>query len=288
MRFISLFSMIIATLLAGMSLSYARDALNPFEDRLFRLPQTLEGSWDEGRMVVDYDEMRDVNGRDSTPGKRVSMRYITLSVRRAQKDYTYETEAGPIKTVSVGHRKKSEIITIYLHGKGGNYKQGADDRSFGGNFNRLKNLMARNNGLYVSAGFSDFGNGGTKEIIGLIKRLKADNPNPKIILACGSAGGLICWRIANDPIGKDLAGIAMLGSFPSGQFIGSDAFIANVPLYIGHGSRDTASPIEGMESFYAQLKARGYNAKFVRFETGVHGTPIRMTDWRTVINWMVD
>lgn len=288
MRFTSLCAMIIATLLASITFSHARDALEPFEDRLFRLPETLEGSWEDGRMVVDYDEMRDVNGRDSVPGKRVSMRYITLSVRRAQKTYTYETEAGPVKSISVGHRKKSEIITIYLHGKGGNYKQGADDRSFGGNFNRLKNLMARNNGLYVSAGFRDFGNGGTKQIIGLIKKLKADNPNPKIILACGSAGGLICWRIANDPIGKDLAGIAMLGSFPSGQFISSDAFIAKVPLYIGHGSRDTASPIEGMEAFYAQLKARNYNVKFVRFETGVHGTPIRMTDWRKVINWMVD
>jgi hypothetical protein len=25
----------------------------------------------------------------------------------------------------------------------------------------------------------------------------------------------------------------------------------------------------------------------VRFETGTHGTPIRMTDWRETLNWML-
>ena len=25
----------------------------------------------------------------------------------------------------------------------------------------------------------------------------------------------------------------------------------------------------------------------VRFETGTHGTPIRMTDWRDILNWML-
>ena len=31
----------------------------------------------------------------------------------------------------------------------------------------------------------------------------------------------------------------------------------------------------------------GYPARFVRFETGTHGTPIRMTDWRETLNWML-
>ena len=239
-------------------------------------------------MVVAYDEERDVNGRDNIPGKRVSMRYVKLNVRRAQKNFTYETDAGSIKTVSVGNRKKSEVITIYLHGKGGNYKQGSKDYTFGGNFNRLKNLMARNNGLYVSTSFRDFAGGGARDVIALINKLKADNPDPKIILACGSAGGLVCWRVANSPTGKDLAGIAMLGSFPNGLFFGSEAFQAKVPLYIGHGSRDSVSPVDGMEAFYQRLKSRNYDVKYVRFETGIHGTPIRMTDWRTVLNWMLE
>jgi hypothetical protein len=27
---------------------------------------------------------------------------------------------------------------------------------------------------------------------------------------------------------------------------------------------------------------------FALFDTGVHGTPIRMTDWRLVLNWMLE
>ena len=30
-----------------------------------------------------------------------------------------------------------------------------------------------------------------------------------------------------------------------------------------------------------------YPARFVRFETGTHGTPIRMIDWRDTLNWML-
>jgi 4-methylaminobutanoate oxidase (formaldehyde-forming) len=39
---------------------------------------------------------------------------------------------------------------------------------------------------------------------------------------------------------------------------------------------------------YERLKARksDYPARFALFETGTHGTPIRMTDWRLILNWM--
>ena len=30
-----------------------------------------------------------------------------------------------------------------------------------------------------------------------------------------------------------------------------------------------------------------YPAKFALFDTGSHGTPIRMTDWRLILNWML-
>lgn len=277
---------VVLLLLQSVSYTQAND-LAPFKDRLFSLPETIEGSWRSGRLVVAYDELRDVNGRDAIPGRRVLKRYVRLGVRHAQKNVTYKTDIGPIKTVSVGQHNKARVITIYLHGQGGNFKQGANDYSFGGNFNRLKNLMARNNGLYVSAGFRDFGDGGMRDIAALIQTLRANNPDPKIILACGSAGGLVCWKLAHSPLGQDLAGIALLGSFPNNKFAGSAAYKAKVPLYIGHGSRDSASPVGGMEAFYQSLKARNYPVKYVRFETGIHGTPIRMTDWRLVLNWML-
>ena len=40
-------------------------------------------------------------------------------------------------------------------------------------------------------------------------------------------------------------------------------------------------------SYITHLTEFGYPARFVRFETGTHGTPIRMTDWRETLNWML-
>ena len=67
------------------------------------------------------------------------------------------------------------------------------------------------------------------------------------------------------------------------------AFKRKVPVFFGHGSRDPVFPVERQEAFYRSLHAikGGYPARFVRFETGTHGTPIRMTDWRETLNWML-
>jgi hypothetical protein len=34
-------------------------------------------------------------------------------------------------------------------------------------------------------------------------------------------------------------------------------------------------------------RSPGYPTKFMRFETGTHGTPIRMVDWRKALDWML-
>ena len=50
-------------------------------------------------------------------------------------------------------------------------------------------------------------------------------------------------------------------------------------MFFGQGSRDTVFPVEKQEAFFRSIMAKspGYPARFVRFETGTHGTPIRMT-----------
>ena len=50
-----------------------------------------------------------------------------------------------------------------------------------------------------------------------------------------------------------------------------------------------SSPSRSRKPSSATLRAGkgGYPARFVRFETGTHGTPIRMTDWRDTLNWML-
>ncbi len=62
-----------------------------------------------------------------------------------------------------------------------------------------------------------------------------------------------------------------------------------MPVFIGHGTNDTSSPIAKMEDFAAKLRIIGgaSSVMFHRFNTGSHGTPIRMTDWKLVLNWML-
>lgn len=262
--------------------------LKPYKDDLFAYPVTLDERDSGAFRSVDYREARDINERDEVLERRVNAKYVKLAVRSAQKDIVVETAAGPVRHFAVGAAKGAKIITVYLHGKGGSRRQGVDDFTFGGNFNRIKNLMWENGGLYLSPDFSDFGPAGVTQVSALLSAYLAASPAAKVIVACGSMGGAICWGIADDAqIASRLGGLMLLGSYPSKDFATSLAAKRKVPLFIGQGSRDTVFPIEGAEGQYRSLKQIGYPVRMVRFETGTHGTPIRMTDWRETLNWMM-
>lgn len=278
-----------AAFLAASYAPAAAELLAPAKDHLFALPATIETSDGGARIVVDYQEMRDINGRDEIPERRAHATYVDLSVRRAQRDVTVATPAGNIAHVAVGKAEGARFVVAYLHGQGGNRGQGADDFTFGGNFNRIKNLAAQNGGLYISPDFADFGATGTGQIAALLKTYAKAAPQASIFVACGSAGGAICWQLAQDAdLVPRLGGLLLLGSHWNESFVGSAAFHARVPVYLGHGSRDRVFPVERQEAFFRAIRAAspGYPARFVRFESGSHGTPIRMTDWREIINWM--
>lgn len=279
-----------AALAAGLLLSGAAEALTlkPFKDDLFAHPGLLASEDGGARLVVDYNEMRDINQRDEVPERRVRGEYVRLSVRSAQKDLALQTEAGTVRHFAVGKMDGASAIVVYLHGKGGSRRQGVDDFTFGGNFNRIKNLMWDNGGLYLSPDFSEFGPAGVAEVAALIGHYAARSPNAPVVVACGSMGGAICWGLADDPsVAPKLGGLMLLGSFTSDGFAKSVAAKRKVPLYLGQGSRDTVFPIDTQEAMYRTLAGAGYPVRLVRFETGTHGTPIRMTDWRAVLNWML-
>ena len=262
--------------------------LKPFKDDLFAYPGLLAEEDGGARLVVDYREQRDINQRDEVPERRVKADYVRLSVRSAQKDLSLTTGSGEIRHVAVGKADGASAIVVYLHGQGGSRRQGVDDFTFGGNFNRIKNLMWENGGLYLSPDFSEFGPKGVAEIVALLDHYASRSPGAPIFAACGSMGGAICWGLADDPsISKKLAGLLLLGSFTSDDFAGSAAYKRKVPLYLGQGSKDTVFPVDTQEAMYRKLRGGGYPVRLVRFETGTHGTPIRMTDWRDILNWML-
>lgn len=264
--------------------------LAPWKDELFALPSTLEERDGGDYKIVDYDSQKEINERDAVNEKQVKKEYVSLDPLKFQKDTRVKTKAGWVRHFTVGRTEGASVILFYIHGHRGSREQGVDDWTFGGNFNRLKNLMVRNGGLYISPDFKGFTGRGATQIAGLIQHYKERSPNAKLILSCGSAGGQICYQLARkDEIAAQMDGILFLGSFHSNSFLGSDAFKQRVPIYIGHGSRDYISLVENLEGFYRTIRSRdpGYPIKMVRFETGTHGTPIRMTDWRSVINWML-
>ncbi len=266
----------------------AQEGLNPYKDALFAYPPVIERRDGGAYAVYDYNEQRDINERDEVPEKRVKKQYVSLAATRAQVEAKVETRLGALKHVAVGKREGARMITVYVHGQGGTRKQGANDWTFGGNFNRLKNLMVQNGGLYLSPDVPDFAGKGAGVIADLIAHYAAQSPGAPVFVACGSAGGGICHRLADDPaIAPKLGGLFFLGSFWDEGFTSSAAIKRRVPVYIAHGSRDTVFAVDRQEAFYQAIRATGTPVRFLRFETGTHGTPIRMVDWREALGWMM-
>jgi len=268
----------------------AAQALPEFKDELFAYPEVLSSVDGNDYRVIDYDEMRDINERDDIPERRVDGRYISTGIRRVQQDLVAKTPAGEVRHFAVGAPQNANLIVIYLHGQGGSRKQGVDDFTFGGNFNRIKNLVAMAGGVYLSPDFSDFEEKGADEIAALISLYGTAAPRAPVFVACGSMGGALCWRLARDEdMAKRLGGLLLLGSLWDDGFLSSTAFKRKVPVLLAQGSRDKVFPVERTEEFYRAIRAKspGYPVRLVRFETGSHGTPIRMIDWRETINWML-
>lgn len=284
-----LFALLVAT---GLTVEAAHSqtlSLKPFKDDLFAYPAALSTGDNGAYTVLDYHEMRDINQRDEVPEKRVRAQYTDPGVRKVQQDLMLKTDAGDVRHVAVGRTEGASIIVLYLHGQGGSRKQGVDDFTFGGNFNRIKNLMAQNGGLYLSPDFPDFGDKGAAQVAALIDHYARQSPGAKIFVACGSMGGMICWKLAaRKDAGGRLNGLLLLGSLWDDSFLTSPAFKRRVPVFFGQGSHDVVFPVEKQEAFFRSILAKkSYPTRFVRFETGTHGTPIRMVDWRGTLNWML-
>lgn len=274
------------TILVGASKS---PLVAPYKDELFAYPSLLASAHQSAYLSVDYRAERDIRQRDAIPEKQVKPRYVDLYPRNYQRDLSLETEAGRIPHIAVGTRERARFIVVYVHGQGGNRTQGMNDHTFGGNFNRLKNLAARNDGLYLTVDFSNFEAAGVSQVRYLVHKFRELSPRAPVFVACGSMGGRICWALAQDKkLAPRLGGLILLGSHWDRSFLNSAAFRSRVPIYFGHGSADRVFPIETQEAFFRSIRSKdpAYPVRFVRFETGSHGTPIRMVDWRDTLNWM--
>ena len=268
----------------------AQYRLAPFKDRLFDYPGMLAGKPQDAFVIVDYDKRRDIHRRDKVWERQVHGEYVSMKPRSTQEDLTLTANGRTITYMRVGTPRGAKSIVIYIHGQGGNRFQGMNDVSFGGNFNRIKNLMVRNSGVYITLDVKNFTGEGEADVKALMQHYTRQAPGARVYVACGSMGGALCWRLAKDNAASALmGGILLMGSTWDEGFLSSSTFRnARLPIYFGHGSWDEVYDWKKQAGFFERLKARNprYPARFALFETGTHGTPIRMTDWRLVLNWM--
>jgi hypothetical protein len=264
--------------------------LQAHKDAQFAYPAIIGDAANPLDLTIDYNELRDINARDEVPERRVKRVYISLVPRKLEKDIKIETSGIALHTIATGTQENAAFIVVYLHGQGGNRRQGSNDYTFGGNFNRIKNLAVSNNGLYLTPDFFSFDDKGTLQVKSIISAFLVKSPDAKLVIACGSMGGFLCHRLARDTdLSAQLSGMLFLGSFPDDTFKTSAAFKAGMPVFIGHGTDDSTSPLRAMEAFAADLRRAGGQASVMmhRFQSGSHGTPVRMSDWRLVLNWML-
>ncbi|MDJ0931059.1 hypothetical protein [Breoghania sp.] len=212
--------------------------------------------------------------------------YVSLRVTSQQADETLSLGDHRVAFTRVGLKRGNAFSVIFIHGRGGDRSLGVNDDTFGGDFNRLKNLVVQNDGSYYSPTVRDFGDGGVDAVFRLIGEVSKRNDGRPVILACASMGSFICWGVAKDVHAvSQLTGLAILGGAPNPDFSRIIAYRRRLPIYFTHGGDDPVYPAEKQIAFFRSLHSAGYPTRLTVFATGSHGTPIRMTDWWRLLNW---
>lgn len=280
--------LVLAALFAGFAAGDAAAlTLKPWKDDLFGYGQVVETADGGALRVVDYQEMRDINGRDQVPERRVKQAYVSTAVKKAQANLTIDTPAGPVDVAMTGRHEGAAFTVIFIHGRGGDRRLGNNDWSFGGNFNRLKNLAVQNGGVYYAPSVPSFDDAGAARISGLILTAKALSPDRPVILACASMGSFICARVVRDAAAvKSLSGMVLMGGAADADYAKTPAFKAKLPVFFTHGDSDSVYAANDQITVFRKLRKAGVPTQFVLFQTGGHGTPVRMTDWRETLNWL--
>ncbi len=291
---IGFFAAVLILMVASGAIAAGAYRFAAFKDELFKLPAPEQVSQDGSYTIIQFLQARDLNGRDAEPEVKAKEKFVSLGVDKDQKDLILIDGKLKVKFVAVGDiHKPAKSAFIFVHGKGGNRFQGVDDWTFGGNFNRLKNLIVHSGGIYLSPHVTNAGALGVAEVRLVINEFATYSPGAPIFIGCSSNGGDVCWSLASEAkTSKLISGLFLLGATSNISFLDSPAGkdpARYIPIYIAHGNQDKVIHWQAPDKFYKNVKALrpGYPLKLVLFDGGSHGTPMRMTDWRTVLNWML-
>ncbi len=264
---------------------------NVFRDDLFtnRMRPVLQAEDKGAKVIFDWNYQESVLDRDAVEGTVAKSERIDSTVTNARKEVLIRVGNSDIDASQVGEIENAKFAVIFIHGGGGATKTvGSSDVNFGGNFNHIQSLALHNGGVYLSPTVNLTAQGDLR-IPELIEDILERAPTAKIILSCGSAGSYVCWQVATSSIGPRLSGLILLGgsSFDP-NFLKSAAARARVPVLFSHGTRDPLVPLSYADQYYQAVRsiARNYPVRFEAYNGGKHGTPIRLVDWKTTLEWM--
>ena len=283
------FLIVISSTLPSLAFGSQPLFLAPYKDSLFNYSQTLETAEGGAFELKDYDEMRDVNGRDTIPVKQAKDDYVNTQMIGIEKDRTISSGNTKVEYLVAGSEAGADFAVVFAHGGGGSKQLGMKDWTFGGNFNRIKYFATRHNGAYYSPTFEDFERLGAAQIKLLVSQIRKSSPQARIVLVCASSGGGICaGAFFDDEVRREISGLILMSTL-SGPILASPKMQTfKGAIMIQYGQNDRLVRWEGpYESFKAFKRAHPQSAvRFQLFKSGGHGTPIRMIDWREVLNWM--
>lgn len=284
---------VVLCLVGGQAMPVEKFRLAPYKDELFRYPRVLEEKYGGDFLRVEFSQQRDVIERDEKPDEKTRADYVSLDVTSAEAELVLRDRDSTVKFFGVGKTAgDAKIVVIFLHGLQATGRDGMNDWRSGGNLNRIKNLMVRNGGVYLSPDFSTARRTAKRQIAALVAKYAENSPGAPIFLVCASWGARICWDLAAEPTtAEQLDGLLFIAATSNGAFL-KNALARGKPLpvYMGHGTKDNFVPWQPQEQLFRKLKAAApdYPVKLVLFETGSHRTPLRMTDWRLILNWMLE
>jgi len=267
--------------------------LAPFKDELFAYPKILDEAYGGDYLEVEYSRPRDLYARDVKRGIEVDPKYVDLATDAVQHDLAVPAGGRTVRTYAVGRTEGAKAIVVFLHGSKAGRATGVDDWIHGGNFNRIKNLMMRNDGLYLSPSFSDFGAKGAADVKGLVLHFAGRSPEAPVFLACGSLGARICWRLLRDPeVAARLGGLILFDPVMGKDDLAVAAGLdppQRVPILITGSREDILVGWRRQRDLFRAMKRTvpDYPLRYVLFSAGTHGLSLRMTDWRETLNWML-
>lgn len=269
--------------------------LEPYKDDLFAYPAVVGSAYGNDYLTINFDYQRDVVARDEEPDEKTRPEYVSVDFPAPQRDLVLNRDGEAVRYVGIGRTDgNASIVAIFLHGLGATRFDGMNDWRSGGNLNRIKNLMVHNGGAYLSADYASSKRRAKRQIAALVSAYAEYSPGAPIILICASMGSRPCWEVLEDPAtARTIDGAIMVAGISDPGFANS-ATVRDpalwVPIYMAHGNNDRRVSWRRQERLFKDIKsvAPNYPIKMAVFDTGVHRTPLRMTDWRLAINWMLE